>query len=176
MLSKPKPLGKRVCGGGAISVSLQFHPLADIFPLMEGAEFNELVADIKANGLCECIVLYDGMILDGRNRYRACLKAGFEPVTIDGGKLIKNPAAYVISANIHRRHLTAEQKRELIAKLIKGNAREVRSADRRDREGEPSHRRGRAHQDGGTWASCPRLDPDRQQRPQAAGEEVQKSY
>jgi hypothetical protein len=159
MLSKPKPLGKRVCGGGAISVSLQFHPLADIFPLMEGAEFNELVADIKANGLCECIVLYDGMILDGRNRYRACLKAGFEPVTIDGGKLIKDPAAYVISANIHRRH-----------------AREVRSADRRDREGEPSHRRGRAHQDGGTWASCPRLDPDRQQRPQAAGEEVQKSY
>jgi ParB-like chromosome segregation protein Spo0J len=96
---------------------LKFHPLADIFPLMEGEEFDALVADIKANGLIEPIVMLDGMILDGRNRYRACVAADveptFRPFTGD------DPAAYVISANIHRRHLTAEQKRELIAKLIK---------------------------------------------------------
>jgi hypothetical protein len=62
------------------------------------------------------------MVLDGRNRYRACLKAGVEPNTVDLTKAIANDAAalaWVISANIRRRHLTAEQKRELIAKLIK---------------------------------------------------------
>jgi hypothetical protein len=100
---------------------LKFHPLADIFPLMEGAEFDALVADIKKNGHHARIVLKDGMILDGRNRYRACRKLGIEPsfACEAYSDQIRDPAAYVISANIHRRHLTAEQKRDLIAKLIK---------------------------------------------------------
>jgi hypothetical protein len=100
---------------------LPFHPLADIFPLMEGAEFDALVADIKAHGLREPIALYQGKIIDGRNRYRACRALDHDPgemieqrdFAIDG-----DPVAYVISKNIHRRHLTAEQKRALIAKLI----------------------------------------------------------
>jgi ParB-like chromosome segregation protein Spo0J len=95
----------------------KFHPLADIFPLMEGEEFDALVADIKANGLISPVVVHEDMILDGRNRYRACLEGGIEPTfrpyTGD------DPAAYVISANIHRRHLTTEQKRDLIARLVK---------------------------------------------------------
>jgi ParB-like chromosome segregation protein Spo0J len=99
--------------------AVKFHPLADIFPLMEGAEFDELVADIKANELSAPIVTYEGMILDGRNRYRACIAAGVKPDLIKGDEWVGDPAAYVISANIHRRHLTAKQKGELIAKLIK---------------------------------------------------------
>jgi ParB-like chromosome segregation protein Spo0J len=98
---------------------LRFHPLADIFPLMEGTEFDELFADIKAHGLVEPIVVYEGMILDGRNRYRACEVAGLEPAyrhfTGD------DPTAFVISANLHRRHLTAEDKRKVIADLIKAD-------------------------------------------------------
>jgi hypothetical protein len=101
------------------SETLKFHPLAEIFPLIEGAEFDDLVADIKANGLREDIVLFEGMILDGRNRYRACLKAGVAPAPINGDKWIDDPAAYVVSANIHRRHLTQEHKRKLVAKLVK---------------------------------------------------------
>jgi hypothetical protein len=100
---------------------LKFHPLADMFPLMEGDEFDALVADIKANGVREPITIFEGKILDGRNRYRACMLLGIEPRFQEhraGCAHVGDPAAYVISMNIHRRHLTAEQKRDLIAKLI----------------------------------------------------------
>jgi hypothetical protein len=109
------------------NTDLKFHPRADIFPLMEGEEFAALVADIKANGLNEHIVICEGMILDGRNRYRACIAAGVDVLTVDFEALVKahrlsnDPAAFVTSANIHRRHLTAEQKRDLIAKLLKAD-------------------------------------------------------
>jgi hypothetical protein len=105
-----------------------FHPLADLFPLMEGIEFDELVADIKANGLRDGIVLYEDKILDGRNRYRACEAAGVTPgfrVAVQSPEksniarpLITDPTAYVISANIHRRHLNAKDKRDLLVKLV----------------------------------------------------------
>ena len=102
-----------------MNAGLKFHPLADIFPLMEGAEFDELVADIKAHGLREPITIFEDKILDGRNRDRACREAGVQVVTRDFEG--DDPAAFVISANIHRRHLSAKQKSELIAKLLKAN-------------------------------------------------------
>jgi ParB-like chromosome segregation protein Spo0J len=108
-----------------MSEGLKFHPLADIFPLMEGAELDALVADIKANGLREKIECYEGQVIDGRNRYRALQRLGIAPTGYpkhfrlldfrDDGEA----RAHVISKNIHRRHLTPEQKRELIAKLLK---------------------------------------------------------
>src|SRR6516162_2430837 len=105
-----------------MSAQIPFHPLASLFPLMEGEEFDALVADIKKNGQREPIVLYQGKILDGRNSNHACLAAGVGlnlSKHEDNSPYIGNPVAYVISKNIHRRHLTTEQKRELIAKLIK---------------------------------------------------------
>ena len=55
------------------------HPFADILPVLEGEAFDSLVADIRANGLLEPIMIHEGLILDGRNRYRACEAAGIEP-------------------------------------------------------------------------------------------------
>ena len=87
--------------------ALSFHPLADIFPLIEGAEFDKLVADIRAHGVREVIWLYDDKILDGRNRYRAAQTAGTDcPTrTYDGD----DPLAFVISTNLKRRHLNPSQ-------------------------------------------------------------------
>jgi hypothetical protein len=111
-----------------MTADLKFHPLSDLFPLLEGVEFDELVADIKANGIEEPIALWQGKILDGRNRYRAGVAAGIDPNirTYDledrwAGHEGFDPVAYVISKNLRRRHLTAEQKRDLITKLLKAS-------------------------------------------------------
>ena len=70
-------------------------------------------------------MLYQGQILDGRNRYNACVALGIEPKTIqyEGN----DPEGFVLSANLHRRHLSREKRRELIAKLLE------RHPDRSDR-------------------------------------------
>lgn len=88
-------------------MSYDFHRYANIFPLMEGEAFERLAADILDNGLIEPVVLYDGAILDGRNRYRACQHVGVPArfVEYDGD----NPLGFVISKNRHRRHLTSSQ-------------------------------------------------------------------
>jgi ParB-like chromosome segregation protein Spo0J len=97
------------------TTALPFHPLANLFPLMDGREFEELVADIKANGLHECIVLLDEQILDGRNRHRACLAAGVEPLFVPYRG--DDPAAYVVSMNVARRHLSESQRAMVAGKL-----------------------------------------------------------
>lgn len=96
-------------------MALEFHPLANIFPLIEGSEFDALVADIRENGVHEPIVLLDGKILDGRNRYRASLVAGedFETIEYVG----ENPVAYVVSLNLRRRHLDESQRALVAARL-----------------------------------------------------------
>lgn len=94
-------------------MNYELHPLCTLFPRVVGAEFDALVADVKANGLRQPIVLHDGMILDGGNRYRACVEAGIEPSFIDfnGESLV----AFVLSANLHRRHLSPGQQAAIVA-------------------------------------------------------------
>jgi ParB-like chromosome segregation protein Spo0J len=57
---------------------IECHPLADIFPLIERAEFESLVAYIQTNGLADKIGLHEGKILDGRKRHRAMVRLGFD--------------------------------------------------------------------------------------------------
>ena len=102
---------------------LPVFPAAAVFPLMSDAELAELAADIEANGLREPIVVAeveaDGkkqvMLVDGRNRRRACQLAGIEPEVahLNG----QDATAYVISANIRRRHMTAGQRAMAVAMI-----------------------------------------------------------
>jgi N6-adenosine-specific RNA methylase IME4/ParB-like chromosome segregation protein Spo0J len=92
-----------------------FHPLADVLPLIEGPEFDRLVADIAEHGLKDKITLYDGMILDGRNRYRACRVAGVTPDYIEFDD--KDPAAFVLTKNLVRRHLGPSERAMVAARM-----------------------------------------------------------
>lgn len=103
------------------------HPAADAFPMMDSSRYAELRDDIAANGQREPITLYDGAILDGRNRYRACEELGLAPLTrtFEG-----DPWAFVWSLNGQRRDLVAEQ-RYLIWKHVHENSEEWRQQRRR---------------------------------------------
>jgi len=96
---------------------MQFHPFAEVFPLLQDGELADLADDIKAFGLREPIWLYEGKILDGRNRWLACQKARKEPQyrTFKGTE--KGALALVVSANMHRRQLTLEQRAMAAAKI-----------------------------------------------------------
>lgn len=93
------------------------HPAAQVFPLIEGGAFDRLVADVRTNGLREAITLHpDGSLLDGRNRLRACDIADVKPVTRTWNG-VGSAVAYVVSLNLHRRHLD-ESQRALVAARI----------------------------------------------------------
>jgi N6-adenosine-specific RNA methylase IME4/ParB-like chromosome segregation protein Spo0J len=94
---------------------LTFHPLANVLALMEGAEYDALVADIKERGLVHPIVEFEGRILDGRNRWRACKDADAK-VKIEKYKG-NDPVGYVLSANLKRRNLNESQRAMAAAEL-----------------------------------------------------------
>lgn len=89
--------------------ALGVHPAALLFPMMQGPELGLLVEDIERHGLREPIVLYQGQILDGRNRLRACELAGAEP-RFEEWDGVGSPVAFVMSRNLHRRHLNESQR------------------------------------------------------------------
>jgi hypothetical protein len=85
------------------------HPAADLFPLMQGDEFDALVESIKTQGLREPVWLTKaGELLDGRNRVRACQAAGVKPEfrQYEG----EQPVEFAIALNLNRRHLDPGQK------------------------------------------------------------------
>jgi hypothetical protein len=123
---------------------IKVHPAAELFPMMTDAELDELGKDIAENGLRHDCVFYGGEkrpensaeksrkrveakiagelpLLDGRNRFSATERRGGRIERVIEGAMVVygDPYAYVISANIHRRHLTAEQKRDLVTELLK---------------------------------------------------------
>ncbi len=128
---------------------LKIHPACELFPPMSADELNALGEDIKKNGLQQRITLWPVddeppgyVLLDGRNRLDAMEAVGLKLVQNPNGTTVEeifagdniratliapipakaiDPVAYVISANIRRRHLTCEQKRTLIAELLKAD-------------------------------------------------------
>lgn len=95
---------------------LRPHPLAELFPMLSDKETAELADDICTYGQRDPIVLHEGMILDGRNRLAACRFAEIEPhfVDYDGD----DPLGFVLSKNLHRRHLTESQRAMVAARIV----------------------------------------------------------
>jgi ParB family chromosome partitioning protein len=89
-------------------VTYPVHPAATLFPMMDAEALQALAADIREHGQREPVILFNGAVLDGRNRLRACELAGVEPqfVTRDD---VESPTTFVLSLNLHRRHLTPVQ-------------------------------------------------------------------
>ena len=95
---------------------MEFHTLASIFPLMTDAEYAALKADIAQYGMRQPIITWQNKIVDGRNRYNVCIELGIEPQfqEWDGnGDLL----AFIVSQNLHRRHLN-ESQRAVIAEQL----------------------------------------------------------
>jgi hypothetical protein len=105
---------------------LSIHPAAELLPSIAEADLEKLGHDIRQHGLRNLVTIFEGQLIDGRSRLDAMEMVGM-PTTKDGEidpAIVKKvegiePNAYVLSQNIHRRHLTSKQKRELIAKLLK---------------------------------------------------------
>jgi hypothetical protein len=109
------------------------HPAADLFPMLEGAELQALADDIKAHGLLNPIILFaEGgkrLVLDGRNRLRACGMVGVAPrFEFWAGE--GSPTEWVVSQNLHRRHLSTSQRALIAAELVPMFAAEAKERQR----------------------------------------------
>ena len=87
-----------------------FHPVAEIFAMLDDAALDELAQDIKTHGQRVPIELVDGQVIDGRNRYVACRIAGVDPRFVELESTPTDLVSYVLSRNLHRRHLDRSQR------------------------------------------------------------------
>ena len=116
------------------------HPATELFPPIPDEDLFELGENIKQNGLQQPIVLWTPQkrsepqakakyLIDGRNRVVGMEAVGMKIIGENGEWLVAttvlygetDPFEYVVSANLHRRHLTHGEKRELIQQLLKAN-------------------------------------------------------
>jgi hypothetical protein len=109
---------------------LHVHPAAKEFPRLADTDARALALDIKRNGLREPVsVIKEGkgyVLLDGISRLDAMEQAGKKIDINDRGTFehlssTVDVHAFVISKNIHRRHLNSEDKRKLVGKLLEAN-------------------------------------------------------
>lgn len=92
-----------------------FHEYANLFPMLSGNALDALREDIREHGVREPVVLLDGAILDGRNRYQCATDLGLDVPTQEYKG--DDPLSFVISHNLHRRHLTESQRASVAARV-----------------------------------------------------------
>ena len=102
--------------------TLEAHPAANAFPLMDEDRIRELAEDIKKHGQHVPVALQktsngDTLVLDGRNRMRACELAGIAPQYkyIDPNE---DAVAFIVSMNARRRHQNESQRALSAARLV----------------------------------------------------------
>ena len=106
---------------------MEFHPAANTFPLMNEVEFMALVESIRAGGQRHPILLFENAILDGRNRYLACVELGIEPKYKDWTG--SDPFDYVWDTNAERRNLEPLQK--TLLRIKHDSSKETYEAEKR---------------------------------------------
>jgi ParB-like chromosome segregation protein Spo0J len=136
--------------------ALPIHPAANLLPMLGEAELAQLAADIAEHGQRHPIVIFEGQVLDGRNRLLACERAGVEP-RVEIKSACDSPIVFVLSVNVQRRHLTTSQRVKIARLAVEGiegeraKARQAAAAERTNaiRRGETvSLNRGEASDDG----------------------------
>jgi hypothetical protein len=85
------------------------HDLATMLPEMDPDTYQELAVDIGANGLLDPITLYEGKVLDGVYRQKACFEKGVAPRYEEYDGECGGPVTFVISRS-RRRHMTLAQR------------------------------------------------------------------
>lgn len=96
---------------------MKTHPLANLFPEMPVGEFAALKADIAEYGVREAVWMWRGQLLDGRHRRRACEELGIKCPTREWDGSESEVAAFIVSLNLHRRHLDESQRAMVAARL-----------------------------------------------------------
>ena len=108
---------------------LKPHPLSLLFPPMSKEEFATLKARIKEQGLLEPLMLFEGKILDGRHRYKACQQLGISPEHSDFKGSQEEALAFALAKNAARRSLSVSQKALVAARLVKPRGRPKKDAN-----------------------------------------------
>jgi site-specific DNA-methyltransferase (adenine-specific) len=139
---------------------LKNHPAADAWPMMDDQRYEELRADIEMNGQREPITLCDGMILDGRNRYRACVDLDIEPLTRD---YAGDPWAYAWSLNGARRDLESTVRALIFKRCEDGSAKWAKRLEKIAEDGnrkKAAAAKERPRDEGGRLKPRPEVDHD----------------
>ena len=82
---------------------MKAHPIANVWPMLDDDKLDELAEDIRQQGQLQPIWTFDGMILDGRNRFEACRRAEIKPIIMEYRG--DEPTAFAVSLNDRRRHM-----------------------------------------------------------------------
>ena len=101
-------------------IDYQSHPAAELFPMMPPDQYEAFKEDVRKNGFQQDVVIYQGQILDGRNRYKAAIELDMLddlPIAEMDDDTQIDPYQWVISRNLHRRHLTESQRAMVAQKL-----------------------------------------------------------
>lgn len=96
---------------------IQFHPIADCFPMLGESDFRELKEDIRKHGQLAKVLIFEEKILDGRNRYRAIRELGMEPMMAVFPGTYAEAVDMVVSLNLRRRHMDREEIRIAAGRL-----------------------------------------------------------
>jgi hypothetical protein len=101
------------------------HPMASMFPLIEGQEFEDFVGSIlNAGRISEPVEFHEGLLICGRNRLRAVEVLRCRGFDIETPAVEWRPRGYetveehIYATNVHRRHLTDDQRAALATKML----------------------------------------------------------